>query len=45
MLMFDEFLYFDDPRTKKDEKRNDDEIVELAQALALYEQHLEDNNK
>lgn len=43
--MFNEFLYFNDPRTKKDEKRNDDEAVELAQALALYEQHLEDSDK
>lgn len=31
-------------REQKEEQREDDDTLEMAQALALYEKHLEDNN-
>ena len=42
--MFEEFLFMFYPRTKKEEQREDDDTLEMAQALALYEKHLEDKN-
>ncbi len=40
--MFEKVYLFEDPTTKT---RDDDEVKEVAQALALYEQHLEDHNQ
>ena len=41
--MFEELLFMYD-REQKEEQREDDDTLEMAQALALYEKHLEDNN-
>ncbi|MDY0214800.1 MAG: hypothetical protein RBS24_04680 [Bacilli bacterium] len=39
--MFEKMYLLDDPNTQNKE---DDEVKEVAQALALYEKHLEDLN-